>query len=439
MSVVNDEKNNKFNFINERILDKKQRSPSQFRTVLFVIVCAMVFGLVSCLTFYWAKPYMEDFFNKKNQDDSNGMDDENEDTQSRQEADNSADMEEMTTISVEEAVKNALAEYDINIDDYMTTYEKLGDVGTKAEKSMATIVANKSSEWFDEEEDTKMVTSGIIVQASEQEGILILSDYESVKDCKSLMVYLHNGKGYNAEVYKDSQNVGIALIKIAAGIIDEDTFYELSVVDIASFKETEIFEGEEVILMGNPYGEKRFMAYGVLTSFANIVIQTDIQYKIMTTDISDSGFMNGFVMDLEGNIIGMVIRGMEPESMDKIVSAVHIEDIRLYLDKFMSGGNISYLGINGQEVTDEVIDNIDKDMPRGIYITGTVVDSPAYTSGLMNGDILVGIERQDITDICSYMEILQKYEPEDVIHVEVMRKGKDGYKEIIYSVIVGNR
>ena len=191
-------------------------------------------------------------------------------------------------------------------------------------------------------------------------------------------------------------------------------------------------------MMGNPYGLERFMAYGSLTSVGNIEDKTDIRYKIMTTNISDSGSMNGFIMDLEGNILGMVIRGIEPRNMKGIVSAVHLEEISLYLEKLMNGNNISYLGINGEDVTDEVIENIDKEMPLGMYITGTVKDSPAYISGLMNGDILVEIEGEGVKNINEYMKILQEHSPGDVLSIEVMRKGKDGYKGIIYSVIVGN-
>lgn len=425
---MNDEKNDKFDFINEKILNQKMSGQSPLRTVLFVIGCAVLFGLISCLTFYWAKPYIQHFFNNRNGENGEGAAAER----------NTEPEDEITTASVEEAVKKALAEYEINIDEYMITYEKLGAIGETMDKSMATVVSGKSSEWFDEENEGKTISSGIIISASEREGILILTDFESIKECRSLLVYLHNGKGYRAEIFKSSRNVGVALLRIAGGVVDEVTFSELSAVDIHGFGEHKVFGGEKVVLMGNPYGLERFMAYGSLTSVGNTEDKTDIRYKIMTTNISNSGSMNGFIVDLEGNILGMVIRGLEPRNMKGIVSAVHLDEISLYIEKLMSGNNISYLGINGEDVTDEVIENIDKEMPLGLYITGTVKDSPAYISGLMNGDILVKIEGEGVRNIKEYVKILQGHSPGDVISIEVMRKGKDGYKEIVYSVIVGN-
>ncbi len=429
--MLNDDKNKKFNFINEKVLNKKNSSQGSLKLILFVGVCAMVFGVVSCLTFYWAKPFIKDYFNG----------DESEKDSTPGEKETTADMksEEATTISVEEAVKAVLEKCGININDHMSTYEQLGAIGETMEKSMATIVSYESEDWFSEGKSTAIVTSGIIVQASKEEGIIILTDSESVKDSKSLMVYLHNGKLCKAELYKSSQTVGIALIKIAAGTIDEKIISELSAVDIDFLEKQRISSGEEVILMGNPYGKKRFMAYGAITSIANIVSRTDVWNQLMTTDIQDSGLGNGFIIDLDGNIIGMVLSGVKPERADKVVSAIYLEDIFPYLDKLMNGSNISYLGIKGEEITDEIIANTGKKIPYGIYINGTDTDSPAYISHLMKGDILVEIGEYEVTDSHSYMEALQSYESGTSIDVAVMREGKEGYKKIVYSVRLESR
>lgn len=429
--MLNDDKNKKFDFINEKVLNKKSSSQGPMRIIIFVIACAMLFGVVSCLTFYWAKPFIKDYLNG-NENEKDSIPGEDETTTDKE-------IEEATTISVEEAVKAVLERCGININDHVATYEQLGAIGETMEKSMATIVSYESEEWFSEEKSTAMVTSGIIVKASIEDGIIILTDSESVKNSQSLMVYLHNGKLCKAELYKSSQTIGIALIRIASGAIDEKIVSELSAIDISLLKDQQISGGEEVILMGNPYGKKRFMASGVITSIANIVGRTDIWNQLMTTDIQDSGLGNGFIIDLEGNIIGMVIDGVKPERADQVVSAVYLEDIVPYLDKLMQGNNISYLGINGQEITDEIIGNTGKEMPYGIYINGTETDSPAYISRIMKGDILVEIGEHEVTDSNNYMEALQSYESGASIDVAVMREGKDGYKKIIYAVKIESR
>ena len=52
----------------------------------------------------------------------------------------------------------------------------------------------------------------------------------------------------------------------------------------------------------------------------------------------------------------------------------------------MSNGlPVPYFGILGQEITAAMAQ---KGMPKGIYISEAVMDSPAYNAGLQPGDIL---------------------------------------------------
>ena len=97
------------------------------------------------------------------------------------------------------------------------------------------------------------------------------------------------------------------------------------------------------------------------------------------------------------------------------------------------------LGIYGKQVTDEVIENIDKDMPYGIYISYTEEKSPAYVAGVMNGDILTEINGKKVQDFETFTSVLQKCQVNEDVVIKVMRKGKDGYKEIKYTVQIGGR
>ena len=54
--------------------------------------------------------------------------------------------------------------------------------------------------------------------------------------------------------------------------------------------------------MGNPYGKEKFVAKGSLTSVGNTYNIVDTELEIMATDISTTGFMNGFAFDNYGNV-----------------------------------------------------------------------------------------------------------------------------------------
>ena len=78
-------------------------------------------------------------------------------------------------------------------------------------------------------------------------------------------------------------------------------------------------------------------------------------------------------------------------------------------------------------------------VPKGIYITESIADGPAYLAGIQNGDILTKIQGQDILSIRDFQNRVETLESEAEILVTIARKGIDAYKEIEYRVIVGAR
>jgi S1-C subfamily serine protease len=120
-----------------------------------------------------------------------------------------------------------------------------------------------------------------------------------------------------------------------------------------------------------------------------------------------------------------------------IVSYISVDSIELYLESLLNDNLAPYIGIYGQDVTDEVINTIDSQMPLGIYISKVKKDSPAYNSGIVNGDVVVSINNSDIRNFLDYNRALSGCKVGDEVSVVVMRKGKEGYKRIEYKIVVG--
>jgi predicted metalloprotease with PDZ domain len=137
-------------------------------------------------------------------------------------------------------------------------------------------------------------------------------------------------------------------------------------------------------------------------------------------------------------VLGMVIQEHKSDKMKQIVTATNLSALQVYIQRMLDRKNVSYIGINGQEITEEIVQKVDKNMPRGIYITNIDDQSPAFHAGLMRGDILVALETSEIQTVEGYADILQQYDVGTVVKITVMRKGKDGYKPIIYDVEIGS-
>ena len=85
-----------------------------------------------------------------------------------------------------------------------------------------------------------------------------------------------------------------------------------------------------------------------------------------------------------------------------------------------------YLGITGQpvELPEESVKALGRDQDKGLLIVGIEEDSPAAGSGLMLGDILVGLAGEPVPDHGQLMGMLSGEIVGQETEMEVLRGGK---------------
>lgn len=65
------------------------------------------------------------------------------------------------------------------------------------------------------------------------------------------------------------------------------------------------------------------------------------------------------------------------------------------------------------------------------------MDSPAMLAGIQSGDVIVGIDRQDVAKMSDYTGYLLKANVEDVLTLRVMRLSQGEYRELTFEVTAG--
>lgn len=389
-------KDDNFNFLNETIIGRKN---NVFRTILLLIISAMIFGIVACISFFWAKPYIKDYFDKPEK-------------------------------SVQSDNFNI-----INSSNKQDTSNGDSDVLEVAKQSIVTVVVNDDNDWFEASASNNNITSGLIISTKDQ--YVILTDYSTIKNTDSVKVYLSDGNKYKANIFAKSKDTGLALITVQKSLIPDEVSKYMKSVEISDKK---VLKEESVQFIGNPYGKESFAVKGSLTSVENKVNIVDAEFNMLVTDISTNSNINGFLFDANGALIGMVDHDLDKNQIGKNnIAAVNFKDLITYISVLGSGKKISYLGINGKAVTNEVKENVDDKMPFGIYVTNLLEDSPAYLTGIMNGDIVISVNGKKTTTMSSYMKALQQCQENQTIQIKVMRKGKEGFKQVTYNVKVGAR
>ena len=139
------------------------------------------------------------------------------------------------------------------------------------------------------------------------------------------------------------------------------------------------------------------------------------------------------MLNLDGEIIGVILQSYSGGS--NMVTCVGVSEIAGLMETLSNNKDRPYIGIRGQAVTEEIADKTG--IPVGIYVSEVQVDSPAMLAGCMNGDVITEMEGKTVKNIEEYSRMLQECKPGETVKVTAMRKGAEGYTEIVFDVTVG--
>lgn len=394
----------KLDFLNERIV--KYRKHDVIRLFILIVMCAILFGVVACITFVCFKPHFSKLLSEKNDFKTDNLSSTNSES----------NIETETTTIPHDDTENIITK--------PIPVENLSE-------SVVCIVSDADSDWLSNGSDNTFITCGLVI--NKNDSIYILTYYDKVAEKDEVLVYFTEDCGYKGYIKCLSENYKLALVEVDSSQISNEDLQKITPAIISPKRNFII--GESITYIGNPLGKKTLVTKGSLTLTGNTVSIMDAEMQIISTDIVQSGEINGFIFDKKGYIIGIVINDNEKPS-DNIISFIDINSLLHYIENMAQGKEISYIGIYGKEVTDDVIKNIDSDMPYGIYISGIKDESPAYNAGIVGGDILVSINNKEIHNFRDYNEVLYNCNIGQEISITVMRKGKEGYKKIEYKVMV---
>jgi S1-C subfamily serine protease len=132
------------------------------------------------------------------------------------------------------------------------------------------------------------------------------------------------------------------------------------------------------------------------------------------------GFGGGPLIDVHGNVLGIITAGM----MRGITLAVPADVAWQVAETLKSQGHVKrgYLGILSQPVRLPAAQRTEG-RSRGLLIVGVEEDSPAGRGGMLMGDILVGIEGESVEDTDELQALLTGERVGKEVGVEVIRGG----------------
>lgn len=433
-------------FMIEKIKQRPINRKKLLRRTVLTASMAVIFGLIACVTFLVLEPVINNWLYPEEDpqtvvfpEDQEEMSPEdmlaeNLPTES-QSPSPEPDPEPEGMVLSQEQIDEILSGVVLDKENYKEIYSAMSAHVAELEQYMVTVTAVTSNiDWFSNVQESRSQTSGIIVNDNGKE-LLVLADATMLKAAESMTLTFHNGEQVSAQIKQMDSYTGLAILSVPLtelppGIDKDGLVYPA----IGSSNSSRLI-GTPVIAMGSPMGASNSVGYGIITWASYIYSVPDRNYKILQTDISGSKNASGVVFNLDGQIVGIITSNKTNSDIGNVIYAYGITDLIRIMNKMSNSNKVAYLGISGIDVTSEA--NRIQGVPFGGFVTKVDMSSPAMLAGIQQGDVITGINDRDVAVFQDYTSALMLFEPGQTVTVTVMRQSQDEYKEMNFTIEVG--
>ena len=417
--VMSDKQQPKNAFVREQIKDKPKNYKRMWVRLGESAACGGVFALAVCLVLLFMIPVLR-------QEEGPVPDTGAQDSQQ-------ASVEETEQGSEEkEETQTPEERQPMTLDDYQQIQTELYTIGNTANKSIVTITGVVSdTDWFNNSYEREGQGCGTII--GESGGKLwILTEKKTIKDAAKIKVTFVNDAVAEAKLVRYDGNTGLAALTVDLEDLEDSTRNAITVMKTAGLNT--IHKGSIVIALGSPLGTNYSILTGTITATNNEISTPDNNYSVYTTDIVASENGSGVLINMDGELVGVVMQSYSAASANTL-TAVEISELMPVIDLLFADKEVPYFGVHISTVTQHIAQKYD--IPKGAYIKDVKMDSPALAAGLQSGDVITEMGGEAVYTVDSYESKLLALEPGDEVEIVVQRQGAEKYEEITCTVQVG--
>lgn len=412
-----------YSFIREIVKKKPLDKRGLLRKILSLAGAAVLAGVVASFVFVWMVPVAERMVNGDSSRVSFPEDEEETSTSSQSVTDSSQPAQETPMPA---------SQPEIGLEEYRQLYKDMLAVAEKPKRALVTVVGISSEmDYFNQNYENQKQISGLLA-ADNGQDLFILTEYRVVENVERIQVTFYDGSTVDAIYQRHDANTGLTILKVGLSELEDSTREGIELAPLGS--SYGVTQGEPVMAIGSPMGYSDSVAYGVITSVTNKISTLDTEYNLLTTDINGSGEGSGVLINLDGEIIGIIAQSYSTEDKD-IITALAVSQIKDLIESLSNDEARSYIGIKGQDVTAQISHRTG--IPKGVLVTAVQADSPAMLAGMKEYDVVVKIGEDEISSFRQYRDRLDQLTPGQTVILTAMRRGAEGYAEVEFEVTVG--
>jgi len=245
---------------------------------------------------------------------------------------------------------------------------------------------------------------------------LILTASHIVEDEENIKVTLADGSELSAELLGRDPHSDLALLRLSE----------------AKAKPAKVANGEPnvgqiAMALGRPTSEGVQASFGIVSVIGGPTYGRHgglLEAHLRTDAVPFPGFSGGPLVDVEGKLLGINTSGSGRGHSLTIPIATAMK-VAASLEEH-GGVKRGFLGIRGQmvELPESSQTALGREQATGLLLAGIEKDSPAASSDLMVGDIVVGFNKQPTANHDELLALLNGDVVGKATAVEVLRGGK---------------
>src|SRR6202522_4558343 len=257
--------------------------------------------------------------------------------------------------------------------------------------------------------------SGVIITA---DGT-ILTNNHVIDGATDIKVYLNDKREFAAKLVGADPKTDIAVLKIEAK--------ELPTLPLGDSSQLQV--GDLIFAIGDPFGIGETATMGIVSATGRADLGIESYENFIQTDAAiNPGNSGGAMIDIHGNLVGIntAILSHGSGGNEGVGFAIPISMAKPVMDQMRSHGKVvrGYLGVHIEDFSPELAKSFNFNQSGGVLIGNVANDTPAQKAGLHQGDVIVKLNGQAVSDYTDLRNTISQMSPGTQVKLDIWRDGK---------------
>ena len=264
------------------------------------------------------------------------------------------------------------------------------------------------------EYESRSLGSGFVINSNGT----IITNYHVIEDASEIFVAFTDGSRIEASVVGADARTDLAVLKVDAG-------RDLQYVDLGD-SDTALV-GDWVIAIGNPFGLGGSLSAGIVSARNRDIRSGPYDNFIQTDAAINQGNSGGPLFNMDGEVVGIntAIYSQSGGSLG-IGFAIPVNLAKPVINQLIEFGETrrGWLGVQIQEVTEDIAAGLGRDDRSGALVTGVEPDGPSDGT-ILAGDLILVFDGKPVNRMRDLPRLVAETTVGKEVNVRVLRLGEE--------------